>query len=83
MWGVTQKQQDKMIADKKPVLPVYQLNESVVNYSADLMFTYNFTDRFTLIGFGGVTFLDKKIRANPGINKKTDATIGLGVGYNF
>lgn len=83
MWGVTQKQQDKMIKDDKPVLPVFALTESVVNFSADMVFTYRMTDSVSLIAFGSGTYLDKKVRANPGIDKKFEATLGLGVGYSF
>ncbi|MEX0300609.1 MAG: MipA/OmpV family protein [Kordiimonas sp.] len=83
MWGVTQKQQDKMIKDNKSVLPVFALTESVVNFSADMVFTYRFADSWSFIAFGGATYLDKKVRENPGIDKKFDATLGLGVGYSF
>lgn len=83
MWGVTQAQQDKLVEKGKPALPVYQVTESAVNYSAGLMWTYRFADSWSVIAFGNATWLDKAIRANPGINEKFDATIGLGLAYSF
>ncbi len=83
MWGVTQKQQDKMVKDNKPVLPLYTMTESVINYSANMVFTYRMTDSISLIAFADATKLDKKVQANPGISVDYEATLGLGVGYSF
>lgn len=83
MWGVTQKQHDNMIKDDKPILPVYELTDSVVNYSASLFANYRFADSWSLIAFASATKLDKKVRENPGITKDYDATVGLGIAYSF
>lgn len=83
MWGITQKQHDKMIADNKPVSPVYAMTDSVVNYSADLLVTYRFAERWSLIGFASATKLDKKIQENPGISEDYDAVLGIGFAYSF
>ncbi|WP_417449271.1 MipA/OmpV family protein [Kordiimonas sp.] len=84
MWGVTARQREKMIEDgKDAILPVYQLSDDVINYSAELMALYRIDDRWSVIGFANSTYLDSKVRENPGITKKYDLTIGLGVGYSF
>lgn len=83
MWGVTAEEQADMIADGDPVLPLYQIGDSVLNYEAGLFASYRFGGGWSVIGFGSVTFLDDKIKANPGINKDIDATIGLGLAYSF
>lgn len=84
MWGVTQEQQDKMIADNKSViLPVYQLDDFAVNYEGSLTAVYQMTDRVSLISFVSGTYLDKDIRDNPGIDKRYNLTAGFGVAYNF
>ena len=84
MWGVTARQREKMIEDgKDAILPVYQLTDDVIKYSAELMAVYRVSNRWSVIAFGSGTYLDDKVRANPGITKKYDLTVGLGVGYSF
>ncbi|WP_262691907.1 MipA/OmpV family protein [Kordiimonas aestuarii] len=84
MWGVTVKQRAKMIEDgKDAILPVYQLSDDVINYSAELTALYRVGDRWSVIAFGSSTYLDDKVWANPGITKKYDLTLGFGVGYSF
>ena len=84
MWGVTDAQHLKMIEDgKDAILPVYELQESVINYSASLMAMYRFSDNWSLIAFGSATYLDKAVRANPGITRDYDLMGGVGVAYSF
>lgn len=83
MWGVTEKQRTKMREKGDPLLPLYSLSDDVINYSAELMALYSVDDRWSIIAFGSASYLDKKVRANPGITKDYDLTIGLGVGYSF
>jgi len=83
MWGVTQTQQDKMIEKNNPVLSVFEVTSSALNYNAGLTAIYNLNDNWTLIGFINGSYLDKEIRANPGIDQKYDATAGFGIAYNF
>lgn len=83
MWGVTQAQQDKMIEKDKPVLPVYQPDDSILNYNAGITAVYSMSNSWTLIGFAQGAYLDKSIRNNPGIDKDYEMSVGLGVAYNF
>ncbi|WP_308909091.1 MipA/OmpV family protein [Pseudokordiimonas caeni] len=83
MWGITQKQQDRMIEKDKPVLPLYALSGSVVNYQGGLTAVYGLSDSWTLIGFAEGAYLDKDIRDHPGIDKKYELTLGFGLAYNF
>lgn len=83
MWGVTQAQRDKLIEKDKPALPVYTVTSSATNYNAGLMWNYRFAGDWSVIAFASGTLLDKTIRANPGIDKKFDATLGLGLAYSF
>ena len=83
MWGGTEKQRAKMREKGDPVLPFYQLEDDVLNYAASLMAVYRVDNRWSLIAFGSGTYLDDKIRANPGITRKYDLTVGFGVGYSF
>lgn len=83
MWGVTQKQHDKMVKDDKPLLPIYAVTDSVVNYSASLFANYRLTDNWSFIAFASATKLDKKVQKNPGITEDYDATLGVGVAYSF
>ena len=83
MWGVTEKQQDKMIEKGDPILPLYTVEKSAVNFTAGLTTTYNLNNRWTVIGFARGTYLDSSIRDNPGIDKKYDLSVGLGLAYNF
>ena len=83
MWGVTKKQQDTLLSDDKPLLPIYQVTDTAVNYTAGLMASYRFEGNWSVISFANTTWLDKSIRANPGINKKRDTIIGLGIAYSF
>ncbi|TNE67547.1 MAG: MipA/OmpV family protein [Alphaproteobacteria bacterium] len=83
MWGVTEAQHDRMVEKGDTVLPVYQLSGSVLNVEAGLTAVYRLADSWTLIGFTQASRLDKDIRANPGIDKKHELTMGLGIAYNF
>jgi outer membrane protein len=83
MWGVTAEQQVKMIEKNDPVLPLFTVGDSVLNYEASVFAMYRMSNSWSVIAFGGVTFLDKKTKANPGINEDLDATIGLGLSYSF
>lgn len=83
MWGVTAEEQADMLADGDPVLPLYLVGESVLNYEAGLFASYRISNGWSAIGFGNVTFLDDNIKANPGINKDINTTIGLGLAYSF
>ncbi len=83
MWGVTEKQRAEMLEKDKPLLPLYSLSDDVINYSAELMAMYSIDDRWSVLAFGNASYLDKKVRANPGITKKYDLTIGFGVAYSF
>ena len=83
MWGVTEKQRDKMREKGDPVLPFYQLSDDVINYSATVTAVYRFDNRWSAIAFGSSTYLDDKVRDNPGITRKYDLTVGLGIGYSF
>lgn len=83
MWGVTAKQQAKMIEKDHPVLPLYTVTGSALNFSAGLTTTYNISNSWTVIGFAQGTYLDSNIRDNPGIDKKYDVSVGLGLAYNF
>lgn len=83
MWGVSERQNQRMVNRGKNILPVFELDDSVINYSAEGVVTYAATNSWTLIGYGGVTLLDKDIRENPGITRKYDATLGLGATFSF
>ncbi len=83
MWGVTEAQRDKMREKGDPLLPFYQLSDDVINYSASLMAVYRFDDRWSIIAFGNGTYLDDKVRDNPGITRDYDLTVGFGIGYSF
>lgn len=82
-WGTTAEEHAKMQSEGDIILPIFSVGESVLNYEASLFGMYRFADRWAAIGFASGTWLDTKIRANPGINKKFDATIGLGLSYSF
>lgn len=83
MWGVSEAQRARALEKGRNILPVFELKDSVVNYNAQSVVTYAVTEDWTVIGYGGVSLLDKKIRKNPGIGRKYEATLGLGVVYNF
>jgi outer membrane protein len=83
MWGVTEKQRDKMRDKGDPLLPFYQLTDDVLNYSANVMAVYRIDDRWSAFAFGNATYLDGKVRDNPGITKDYDLTVAFGIGYSF
>ncbi len=88
VWGVTQDQHNKMVADNvensdKPVLPVYEPEAAVMNYFAGATLVHRFDDHWSAFALGQVTRLDRKITDNPGIDKDYDLTLGMGVSYSF
>lgn len=83
MWGVTADQQATLLEKGKALLPLYQVTESATNYTAGLMVNYRMSNSWSVIAFAQGTWLDKTIRANPGIDEKFDAVMGLGLAYSF
>jgi|GEM_PF-687422 len=84
LWGTTLKQQSRMLdKGRNVILPVFQPDKAALNFEAGLMAVYDLTDTLSLVAFSSATYLDKDIRANPGIDKKYQVTTGLGIAYNF
>ncbi|WP_417624077.1 MipA/OmpV family protein [Paremcibacter congregatus] len=88
VWGVTQGQHNKMVADNvensdKPVLPVYEPGAAVMNYFAGATLVHRLDDHWSAFALSQVTRLDRKITDNPGIDKDYDLTLGMGVSYSF
>ena len=83
LWGVTEAEHERMLAEGGTVLPAYTISRAVINLQARLFATYRLDDRWSLLAFGSVTRLDKAIQRNPGIDQSYRGVLGLGAAYNF
>ena len=84
MYGISAKQRQQMIAKKREViLPVYVVNGSSLNLGGDITITAKLSDRIVVIGFLGGAYLDRPIRANPGLRDEFEAQALIGLAYRF
>ena len=84
MYGISAKQREKMIAKKRAViLPLYVVDESSLNLGGDVTVTAKLSDRIVAIGYVGATYLDRPIRANPGLRDKCETQALIGLAYRF
>jgi len=84
MYGISPKQQQKMIAKKRDViLPVYTVDGKSVNLGGDITITAELSDRIVAIGYLGGAYLDRPIRDNPGLRDEFEAQALIGLAYRF
>ena len=84
MYGITAEQRAKMIAkNRSVVLPVTPITEKALNLGGDVSMAYQLTERLTLIGVLGGTYLDKSIHSSIVIDKKWECQSILGITYRL
>ena len=84
MYGISPKQRQKMITKKREViLPVYVVNDSSLNLGGDITVTAKLSDRIVAIGYVSGAYLDRPIRANPGLRDKCETQALIGLAYRF
>ncbi|MEP2988187.1 MAG: MipA/OmpV family protein [Parasphingorhabdus sp.] len=84
MYGVTTKQQAKMINKGRDViLPLSQINDDALNLGGDVTLTAQLNDRLTLFGVLSGAYLDKSIRNSAAVDQKWEASAIMGLGYTF
>lgn len=84
MYGVTAKQRARAIRKGRDViLPVAPITDSAMNLGGDITTTFQISDRLTLIGVLGGTYLDKAIHRSAAIDQKWESQAVLGLIYNF
>ncbi len=84
MYGVTSAQRAKMIAKGRDViLPVAPITEDAHNLGGEIAMALQLTERLTLIGVIGGTYLDKSIHRSVAIDQKWDAQALMGISYRF
>lgn len=84
MYGVTAAQRTKMIANRRSViLPVAPITGKALNLGGDISMAVQLSDRITLIGVVGGTYLDKSIRKSAAIDQEWESQGVLGISYRF
>lgn len=83
MWGVSQEYFDSLPSEWQPFLPVYEVPGGILNISFGADATLWATEHLGVVASASHTRLAGDVRANPGINKKSDSSIGLGLVYRF
>ena len=84
MFGVTSAQRAKMIAkERRVILPVAPINSDAHNLGGEIAMALQLTERLTLIGVIGGTYLDKAIHRSAAIDQKWEAQALLGISYRL
>lgn len=84
MYGVTAKQRARAIRKGRDViLPVAPITDSAMNLGGDITATFQISERLTMIGVLGGTYLDKAIHRSAAIDQKWESQAILGLIYNF
>ncbi len=84
MYGITAEQRAKMISKQRSVvLPVAPITQNAMNLGGDVTMAFQLTERLTLIGVVGGTYLDKSIHRSVAIDKKYECQGIMGIAYNF
>lgn len=84
MYGVTAKQRARAIRKGRDViLPVAPITDSAMNLGGDITTTFQISDRLTIVGVLGGTYLDKAIHRSAAIDQKWESQAVLGLIYNF
>lgn len=84
MYGITPRQQQKMIAKKRDViLPVYTVEKRSLNLGGDLTIKAELSDRIIAIGQLSGAYLGRSIRDNPGLRDEFEAQALIGLAYRF
>ncbi|WP_439568956.1 MipA/OmpV family protein [Sphingopyxis sp.] len=84
MYGVTAKQRARAIRKGRDViLPVAPITDSAMNLGGDITTTFQISERLTMIGVLGGTYLDKAIHRSAAIDQKWESQAIVGLIYNF
>ncbi|HEV7340780.1 MAG TPA: MipA/OmpV family protein [Sphingopyxis sp.] len=84
MYGVTTKQRARAIRKGRDViLPVAPITDNAMNLGGDITATFQISDRLTMVGVLGGTYLDKTIHRSAAIDQKWESQAVVGLIYSF
>lgn len=84
MYGVTAAQRARMIRKERSViLPVAPITDNALNLGGDISMALQLSERLTLFGLVGGTYLDKSIHSSAAVEQKWEAQSAWGLTYRF
>lgn len=84
LWGIDQETFQKTLANADELtLNTYNINQSVINFSAGLTHIYRINDRWNTLSIAQITALNSIITDNPAVTGNYDLSFIFSVSYTF